>query len=367
MSLSVCYTPPLPTICSSVHPLAVTPLPLENVATNMTQITHDHQPTLLQPGVWTPLATPFDASEEIDYVAWKTHVLRIASAGSGLVIMGTNGEAIHLSAPERFQLVSTARQYLSEAGLSSTQIIAGTGVGSVKETIANCVDAARAGADAVIVILPGYFASGLSKDRFAIKQFFTTVADKSPLPVMVYNFPACVGGIDLDSDLIIDIASHPNICGAKLTCANVGKGGRIASTIQRPDFHVWSGFADIIVPATTVGFTGVIAGSGNIIPRTLVALYKLASEAVQQKNWEKLAEAQKLQQVVSHADWVLFKAGIPGTKCALNRWYYEYGICRMPLQPATKEVKAMLELELVEAMKIERQFEERDGVSPAKP
>ncbi|SJX64737.1 uncharacterized protein SRS1_15554 [Sporisorium reilianum f. sp. reilianum] len=332
----------------------------------MTQTTNGYQPTPLQPGVWTPLATPFDANEEIDLASWKTHVLRIASAGSGLVVMGTNGEAIHLNASERFQLVSTVRQYLSEAGLSSTQIIAGTGVGSVKETIANCVDAARAGADAAIVILPGYFAGGLGKDRAAMKQFFTAVADRSPVPVMVYNFPACVGGIDIDSDLLIDIAQHPNICGAKLTCANVGKGARVASVVQRPGFHVWSGFADIIVPASTAGFTGVIAGSGNIIPRTLVALYNLTADAVRSKDFDKLQAAQKLQQAVSHADWVLFKAGIPGTKCALDRWYYEYGVCRMPLQPASKEVKAMLEAELQEVMKIERQFEEEAGVTPAK-
>lgn len=333
----------------------------------MTQTTNGYQPTPLKAGVWTPLATPFiPDTEEIDYDAWKLHVLRIARAGSGLVIMGTNGEAHHLSTPERSQLVSTARELLSSNGLSSTQIIAGTGTGSVKETIANCVEAARAGADAAIVILPGYFAGGLGKDRFAMKQFFTAVADKSPLPVMVYNFPACVGGIDLDSDLIIDISQHPNICGAKLTCASIGKGGRIAAAIKRPNFHVWSGFADITVPALMAGMNGVIAGSGNIIPRTLVHLYNLATEAVEEKSWEKLEQAQKLQQLVSHADWVLFKAGIPGTKCALTRWYYEYGVCRMPLQPASKETKAMLETELVEVMQLERQFEERDGVTPAK-
>lgn len=332
----------------------------------MTQTTNGHQPVPLQAGVWTPLATPFDTNEEIDYAAWKTHVLRIASAGSGLVIMGTNGEAHHLSKEERFQLVSTAREYLASAGLSSTQIIAGTGTGSVKETIANCVDAARAGADAAIVILPGYFAGNLGKDRAAIKQFFTAVADKSPLPVMVYNFPACVGGIDLDSDIIIEISQHPNICGAKLTCGSIGKGGRIAAAVKRPGFHVWSGFADIIVPSMTVGMNGAICGSGNIIPRTLVYLYKLAREAVEEKNWEKQAQAQKLQELVSHADWVMFKAGIPGTKSALARWYYPVGVCRMPLQPATKEVQAMLEKELAEVMHLERQFEEQAGVTPAK-
>ncbi|EST08897.1 DapA-like protein [Kalmanozyma brasiliensis GHG001] len=331
----------------------------------MTQ-SNGYTPAPLKAGVWTPLATPFDSSEEIDYASWKTHVLRVASAGSHLVVMGTNGEAIHLSSSERFELVRTAREHLSTSNLSSTQIMAGTGVGSVKETIANCIDAARAGADAAIVILPGYFAGGLGKDRAAMKQFFTAVADKSPIPIMVYNFPACVGGIDLDSDLIIDIAAHPNVCGCKLTCANIGKGGRVAKAIKRDGFHVWSGFADIIVPATMAGFNGVIAGSGNIIPRTLVKLHQLTTKAVETKDWEKLEEAKRLQEVVSVADWALFKAGIPGTKCALRRWYYEYGVCRMPLQPASKEVLAMLEKELVEAMDVERGLEKDAQAQVAK-
>lgn len=333
----------------------------------MTQTTNGYQAAPLNGGVWTPLATPFLADEEIDYAAWKTHVLRLAGSGSGLVIMGTNGEAIHLSTPERFELVRSAREYLAEAGLSSTQIIAGTGTGSVKETVANCRDAARAGADAAIVILPGYFAGAMAKDRFAVKQFFTTVADQSPIPVMVYNFPACVGGVDLDSDQLIEIAQHPNICGTKLTCASIGKASRVAAAITRPGFHVWSGFADIIIPGMMAGMNGVIAGSGNIIPRTLVHLYNLTKQAIDEKDWTKLQQAQEVQKIVSHADWVLFKAGIPGTKAALERWYYPAGVCRMPLQPASKEVRAMLETELQQALEFERQLEIKANVTPARP
>ena len=128
-----------------------------------------------------------------------------------------------------------------------------------------------------------------------MRQFFTVVAEQSPLPVMVYNFPAVVGGIDIDSDLLIEISQHPNICGAKLTCASIGKGGRVREAIKRSDFHVWSGFADIIVPSTFAGFNGVICGSGNIIPRTIVHLYNLTKQAVEEKSWEKLEEAQRLQ------------------------------------------------------------------------
>lgn len=324
----------------------------------------------LRAGIYSPLVTPFDADEDIDYGAWKTHVLRIAGAGVGLVIMGTNGEAVHLSTEERYELVAKARQYLREAGLPQHPIIAGTGSASVKETIRNCHDAARAGADAVIVILPGYFAGAIGRDRAAILQFFTKVADASPVPVLLYNFPACVSGVDMDSDLMTEISRHPNVCGAKLTCAQIGKGGRIVEALSDAKkgtaFHVWTGFADILLPSMMVGMTGSICGTANLIPRTCVQLYTLIHEAQETKNWDKLQEAQRLQQIVAKADWAMAKAGIGGTKWALSRWYYPVGECRLPLQPASKEVQAMLTADLVEALALERTLEQRDGVTPAK-
>ncbi len=88
----------LPPLSSSSHPSHL-------LFGNDDTTTNGYQAAPLNGGVWTPLATPFLADEEIDYAAWKTHVLRLAGSGSGLVIMGTNGEAIHLSTPERFELV----------------------------------------------------------------------------------------------------------------------------------------------------------------------------------------------------------------------------------------------------------------------
>ncbi|EPQ27852.1 uncharacterized protein PFL1_04596 [Pseudozyma flocculosa PF-1] len=320
----------------------------------------------LHTGIYSPLVTPFDANEEIDYKAWEQHVVRVAGAGVGLVVMGTNGEASHLSTEERSQLVAAARKSLDAAGLGETPIIAGAGVGSIKETVRNCKEAAQAGADAVIVITPGYFAGALTNNRAAIKEFFVAVADASPIPVMMYNFPACASGIDLDSDLLIDISQHPNICGAKLTCAMIGKGARIVDAVQRPGFLIVTGFADILLPSMMVGLDGTICGTANIAPRVCVKLYNLIKDARANKDWAKLEEAQELQKIVSKADWVLFKGAIGGTKWALDRFYYPVGQPRRPLQPAGKEAQQMLEDNLKEIMALERQLEKAAGVTVAK-
>ncbi|KAN0064351.1 hypothetical protein ACQY0O_002546 [Thecaphora frezii] len=320
----------------------------------------------LHSGIYSPLVTPFDANEEIDYKAWEQHVVRIGKAGVGLVVMGTNGEASHLSTEERSQLISSARKALSSSGLDSIPIIAGTGVGSIKETVRNCKEAAQAGADAAIVITPGYFAGALSSNRAAIKEFFVEVASASPIPIMLYNFPACASGIDLDSDLMIDISQHPNICGAKLTCAMVGKGARIVEAIDRPNFLIVTGFADILLPSMLVGLDGTICGTANLAPRVCIKLYNLVKQAQTEKDWAKLQEAQQLQSIVSRADWILFKGGIGGTKWALDRFYYPVGQPRRPLQPAGKEAQQMLEQGLVEILQLERQLEKEAGVTPAK-
>lgn len=95
------------------------------------------------------------------------------------------GEAIHLSHAERTTLIKTARRALDEAGYTDVPIIAGTGAGSTRETIELSHEAAEAGADYAIVIASGYFAGALNPK--ALKAFFTEVAEKSPIPVIIYN------------------------------------------------------------------------------------------------------------------------------------------------------------------------------------
>ena len=97
------------------------------------------------------------------------------------------GEAHHLSHGERTTLIKEARHALDQAGFTTMPIIAGTGAGSTRETIELCEEAAEAGADYAIVIVSGYFAGVLANNRKALKAFWTEVAEKSPIPVIIYN------------------------------------------------------------------------------------------------------------------------------------------------------------------------------------
>lgn len=97
------------------------------------------------------------------------------------------GEGLHLSHSDRTALIRAAREALNDASFPDMPIIAGTGAGSTRETVQLCKEAAEAGADYVIVITSGYFAGVLATNKKALKAFFTEVADKSPIPVIIYN------------------------------------------------------------------------------------------------------------------------------------------------------------------------------------
>lgn len=109
------------------------------------------------------------------------------------------GEAIHLSHPERVKLIQVVRKVLDDAALTHVPIIAGTGAGSTRETVELTLQAANAGADYAIAIASGYFAGVLANNRAALKAFWAEIADKSPIPVMIYNctfiHPFCIIGI----------------------------------------------------------------------------------------------------------------------------------------------------------------------------
>lgn len=90
------------------------------------------------------------------------------------------------------------------------------------ETVELCNEAATLGASFAMVVAPGYY-RGLMSDT-VLESFFTEVADKSKIPIVLYNFPGIANGIDLELDLIKKLAKHKNVVGIKLSCGSVAKG-----------------------------------------------------------------------------------------------------------------------------------------------
>ncbi|KAK4702318.1 4-hydroxy-2-oxoglutarate aldolase, partial [Phenoliferia sp. Uapishka_3] len=293
-------------------------------------------------GIYAPCLSFFNEDESLDLATIKKHAVRLAKSGvTGLVVHGSNGEAPHLDHSERSAVISAIRTSLTEAGFPHMPIIAGTGVSSARETVVLCEEAATAGATHALVLPPSYWPGAMGKPN--LTAFFTHVADKSPIPILLYNFPLVTSGIDIDSDTIIALAAHPNIVGCKLTCGNLGKLHRVSHAVPSSSFACLGGKSEFLLHGLVGGSSGTIGALVNFVPAVHVELMK---------RWEAgdVAGAKELQDVVSDADWSMSKLGVSGLKAAVSsEWDYGSGRVRVPLLPSVytvaKQFEAVLALE----------------------
>jgi L-threo-3-deoxy-hexylosonate aldolase len=292
-------------------------------------------------------------TEEVDIASVKRHAVRLAEAGLvGLVTMGSNGEAVHLSPAEKFAVTKASREALDEAGFTNVPIIVGATEGSVRGTIALIKESEKAGGEYVLLLPPSYF-RGLM-DEEAVYNYFIQVADESPLPIILYNYPGAVAGIDMDSDLLIRLAQHANIIGTKFTCGNTGKLTRVAlATNAKTPFSEGSGYmafggmCDFTAQTLVSGGSGIIAGGANVMPKVCVKIWNLYAEG-------KRDEAFEMQKILSKGDWVLTKAAIAGTKSAIQSYYGYGGYPRRPLKRLDEFKTNAIKDGVEEVMKLEK-------------
>lgn len=308
----------------------------------------------LRDGIYSPTMTFFNPdTEDLDIPTIRKHAVRLARAGLvGLVTMGSNGEAVHLSRAERARITRETRSALDEAGFEDVPVIVGASEQSIRGTIELCNEAAEAGGEYVLLVPPSYYRYAM--DEEALYTYFTGVADDSPLPLILYNYPGAVAGIDMDSDFIIKLSHHPNIVGTKFTCGNTGKLTRVAHAVdavrpghQGSGYMAFGGMADFTAQTLASGGSGIIAGGANVIPKTIVKVWDLWAAG----KWE---ESMKLQEVLSQGDWVLTKGAIPGTKSAIQSFYGYGGYPRRPLKRLSEAGIKGIEKGVAEVMEVER-------------
>lgn len=327
--------------------------------------------TPLRPGVYSPTMTFFNPdTEELDIPAIRKHSVRLAKAGLvGLVTMGSNGEAVHLTRAERKLVTQETRSALDEAGFSNIPVIVGASEQSIRGTVDLCRESAEAGGEYVLLVPPSYYRAAMGNEE-ALYEYFTGVADGSPLPLILYNYPGAVAGIDMDSDFIIRVSQHPNIIGTKFTCGNTGKLTRVARAMKNtivpqsayPEataasdpsaapYVAFGGMADFTLQTLMSGGSAIIAGGANVLPRTCVRIFELWSKG-------QVAEAIELQKVLSTGDWVLTKAAIPGTKSAIQSYYGYGGYPRRPLRRLSAEQTKAVADGIKEVMGVENSLKD---------
>jgi len=172
---------------------------------------------MLLHGIFPPITTPFYADGSVYYKKLEANVDRFSRTPvAGIVVLGSTGEALMLSDQEKRDVFKVAR----EAAAPNKVLIAGTGIESAIETLRLTEYAAKLGYDVAMVRTPHYYKKQMLSAN--ILAFYRTVADQSPIPIIVYNFPQATG-YDIPTEVMIELAEHPNLIGIKESSGDVEK------------------------------------------------------------------------------------------------------------------------------------------------
>ena len=348
---------------------------------------------MLLSGIFPPITTPYYPDGKVYFKKLEHNVEQYSKTPvAGIVVLGSTGEAVMLSDQERRDVLKTAR----EAAAPNKVLIAGTGSESAIETLRLTDYAAELGYDIALVRTPHYYKKQLLAANML--AFYRTVADRSPLPVMLYSVPALTG-YDLPAEVVIELADHPNIVGIKESGGDIEKIGRIAhatnhvkrsatvtmtfeavtprmlkvtadadelsrnggrelvsiSTAEGSSptavavveglktrqkevgFQILAGAANLLHPSLQAGAVGAILAFAVAAPTACYEIYTAWKEGDQELS------RLKQERIAKAADRVGSQMGIPALKYAMDLNGYFGGASRLPLLPLTSDEKSEVE------------------------
>src|SRR5437870_1548021 len=347
---------------------------------------------MLLHGIFPPITTPFYPDGNVYFKKLEANVERYSKTPvAGIVVLGSTGEAIMLSDEERREVLKTARA----ATANYKVLVAGTGLESAVETLKLTEYSAALGYDVAMVRTPHYYKGQMKPENML--TFYRTVADRSPLPVIIYNFPQATG-YDMPAEIVIELAAHPNVIGIKESSGDVekvrkmvegtrqvkrhatvtetfeavtarmvkaaaegsGAGGELVpvaalagpakpsssavsvvgalKTRQKEvGFQVLVGAAHKLEPSLHAGAVGAILAFADAAPTACYEIYAAWKEG----DFE-LARL-KQERIAQAAQRMVSELGISGVKYAMDFNGYFGGPVRMPLLPLTADLKAEVE------------------------
>lgn len=347
---------------------------------------------MLLEGIFAPITTPFYSDERLYLKKLEFNVARLSlTALSGLVVLGSTGEAVALDDAETREVLSAA----AAAAAEDKVLIAGIGRESVHATVALAEFAAEHKYDAVLVRNPSYYRPQLGDA--ALLHYFRSVADRSPLPVILYSIPKFTA-FEIPLEVVTELAQHPNIIGLKESSGSVervrgavqatrlaprrtvtvtpifeavtgrmlaarpaaagnfisaeglasGADGGVALAVAPPapaiktrtrevGFQVLTGSAGNLKESLDAGASGAILAFATCAPQACQEIYVAWKE-----HDDQLAQDRQ-QHIAKASNMVGGQLGIPGIKYACDFNGYYGGKARSPLLPVSAETKAQIE------------------------
>lgn len=213
------------------------------------------------------LVTPFKENGEVDFAALDRLVdFHLANQTDGILVLGTTGESSTMTDAED---VAVAQHVVNRVN-GAIPIIGGAGSNSTQESLLKAKSLQMIGCDALLLITPYYNKS----NEEGIYRHFTTVLDQTEIPSILYNIPGRTG-CSISEANVIRLAEHSNVMGIKEASGSISYATSVARHLS-PNFRMYSGNDDMIVPILSLGGSGVISVWANVQPRLcheLVASY----------------------------------------------------------------------------------------------
>lgn len=288
----------------------------------------------------TPVVTAFDANGNLDVQANKNVWDHLIKGGvDGLVIMGSTGEFFSMTTEQKKELIKLVVEHVNKR----TKVYIGTSCMTVEDTVELSNFAIEAGADAVMIISPYYFA--LSDE--SVEFFYDKVAEAVKGDIYLYNFPDRTGH-DLTPEITLNLLrKHKNIVGFKDTVSEMGHTRKLMTTVLKefPDFIVLSGFDENFVHNILCGGSGCIGGLSNLCPELFADWVK----AINAKNMNEVARIQKIVDKLMD----LYPIGTPFIPI-MKKAMILHGVemkdyCTKPFLPATEEQTEQIKAVMKEA------------------
>lgn len=276
-----------------------------------------------------PLVTPF-RNGEVDYGAYAELVsFQIANGTHGIVVNGTTAEPSTLSVEERNRLVDVAIQVAAKR----VPIVAATGTQSLADSKRLTEHAARAGADALLIVTP-YF---IKPPQRGLVAYYLELASISALPWMVYHIPGRAA-VSVTVDTLKELKERsPTFVGMKHAVNDLGLVSQCFAALG-PGFKVFVGLEDLSFPMMAVGACGLMNAVGNLKPRILADL----CEAVWRNDLEQARELHHRLFEINQA--VFFDTNPIPMKYMMRRLgILETNEHRLPMMPATAELESRLD------------------------
>ncbi len=272
-------------------------------------------------GIFPPIATPFNHNGEL-YKAKVQHNVDKWNRTSlaGYVVCGSTGESVMLTPEEKLLLW----EWVAQSAAPGKLLIAGTGVESVRETVALTNQAADLGYVAAMVRTPHYYKNLLNRDEAQL-LYFRSVADRTKIPLMIYNWPQATG-VDISPEAVVSLSEHPNIIAIKESSGSLEKVMQMIREVK-PGFQVLVGSAPTLWPSLQAGAVGAVLAFANAAPYATITIWEAhrTREVEAGKDWQgRIARAAQL---------VTTKYGVPGLKYAMDLNGYYGGVPRLPLTP----------------------------------